>query len=123
MAELKGFHRFLKATVGKQLQKGLEWNDVVWKATSAYNFFPTESSGNSPFFLMFGCEAAAKHLLLEEESTKYVGDDQGILNLKLIQLYHVVAYNLAKSTAARDGNTTKDNEPRKRKNFRPKELK
>ena len=121
---IEGFHKFLKATVGKQLQKGLEWDDVVWKATSAYNFFPTESSGNSPFFLMFGCEAAAKHLLLEEESTKYVGDDQGILNLKLMQqLYHVVAYNLAKSRAARDGNTTKDNEPRKRRNFRPKELK
>ena len=121
---IEGFHRFLKATAGKQLQKGLEWDDVVWKATSAYNFFPTESSGNSPFFLMFRCEAAAKHLLLEEESTKYVGDDQGILNLKLMQqLYHVVAYNLAKSRAARDGNTTKENEPRKIKNFRPKELK
>ena len=121
---IEGFHRFLKATVGKQLQKGLEWDDVVWKAMSAYNFFPTESSGNSPFFLMFGREAAAKHMLLAEESTKYVGDDQGILNLKLMQqLYHVVAYNLAKSRAARDGNTTKENEPRKRKNFRPRELK
>ena len=39
------------------------------------------------------------------------------------QLYHVVAYNLAKSRAARDRNTTIQNEPRKRKNFRPQELK
>ena len=63
-------------------------------------------------------------MLLAEVSTKYVGDDQGILNLKLMQqLYHVVAYNLAKSRAARNGNTTKENEPRKRKNFRPRELK
>ena len=47
---------------------------------------------------MFGREAAAKHMLLAEESTKYVGDNEGILNLKLMQqLYHVVAYNLAKS--------------------------
>ena len=46
---------------------------------------------------MFGREAAAKHMLLTEESTKYVGDSEGILNLKLMQqLYHVVAYNLAK---------------------------
>ena len=66
---IEGFHRFLKATVGKQIQKGLEWDDLVWKATSAYNFFPTESSGISPFFLMFGREAAAKHMLLAEEST------------------------------------------------------
>ena len=116
---IEGFHKFLKATVGKQLQKGLEWDDVVWKATSAYNFFPTESSGNSPFFLMFRREAAMKHMLLAEESAKYVGDDQGILNLKLMQqLYHVVAYNLAKSRAARDGNKIL-----KRKNFRPKQLK
>ena len=116
---IEGFHRFLKATVGKQIQKGLEWDDLVWKATSAYNFFPTESSGISPFFLMFGREAAAKHMLLAEESTKYVGDNEGILNLKLMQqLYHIVAYNLAKSRTARDGNRIL-----KRKNFKPKHLK
>ena len=116
---IEGFHRFLKATVDKQIQKGLEWDDLVWKATSAYNFFPTESSGISPFFLMFGREAAAKHMLLAEESTKYVGDNEGILNLKLMQqLYHIVAYNLAKSRTARDGNRIL-----KRKNFKPKHLK
>ena len=116
---IEGFHRFLKATVGKQIQKELEWDDLVWKATSAYNFFPTESSGISPFFLMFGCEAAAKHMLLGEESTKDVGDSEGILNLKLMQqLYHVIAYNLAKSRTARDGNRIL-----KRKNFKPKHLK
>ena len=105
--------------MGKQIQKGLEWDDLVWKATSAYNFFPTESSAISPFFLMFGREAAAKHMLLAEESTKYVGDNEGILNLKLMQqLYHVVAYNLAKSRTARDGNSII-----KRKNFKPKHLK
>ena len=105
--------------MGKQIQKGLEWDDLVWKATLAYNFFPTESSGISPFFLMFGREAAAKHMLLAEESTKYIGDNEGILNLKLMQqLYHVVAYNLAKSRTARDGNRIL-----KRKNFKPKHLK
>ena len=68
---------------------------------------------------MFGCEAAAKHMLLAEESTKYVGDNEGILNLKLMQqLYHVIAYNLVKSRSARDGNRIL-----KRKNFKPKHLK
>ena len=68
---------------------------------------------------MFEREAAAKHMLLAEESTKYVGDNEGILNLKLMQqLYHVVAYNLAKSRTARDGNMIT-----KRKNFKPKHLK
>ena len=69
--------------------------------------------------MMFGCEAAAKHMLLAEESTKYVGDNEGILNLKLMQqLYHVIAYNLAKSRTARDGNRIL-----KRKNFKPKHFK
>ena len=51
---IKGFHKFLKATIRKQLQKGLEWDDVIPKATSAYNFFPMQSSKKTPFFLMFG---------------------------------------------------------------------
>ena len=55
-----------------------------------------------------------QNTLLAQESTKYVGDSEGILNLKLMQqLYHVVAYNLAKSRTARDGNRIL-----KRKNFK-----
>ena len=48
---IEGFHKFLKATIGKQLQKGLQWVDVIPKATSAYNFFLTQSSKEAPFFL------------------------------------------------------------------------
>ena len=50
---IEGFHKFLKTTIGKQPQKGLEWDNVIPKATSAYNFFPTQSSKEAPFFLMF----------------------------------------------------------------------
>ena len=57
---IEGFHKFLKATIAKQLETRVEWDDLVWKATAAYNFFPTESSGLAPFFLMFGREAAVK---------------------------------------------------------------
>ena len=32
---IEGFHKFLKATIGKQLHRGLEWDDVIPKATSA----------------------------------------------------------------------------------------
>ena len=115
---IKGFHRFLKACIGKQLQQGLEWDDLVWKATAAYNIFPTESSGFSPFFLMYGREANAKHMILAEETTKYLGDNEGVLNVQLMmKLLQVVAYNLAKSRTARDGNRLK------RKNFRPRHIK
>ena len=98
---IEGFHKFLKACIGKQIQQGLEWDDLVWKATAAYNFFPTESSGFSPFFLMYGREANAKHMILAEETTKYLGDNEGVLNVQLMmKLLQVVAYNLAKSRAA-----------------------
>ena len=115
---IEGFHKFLKACIEKQIQQGLEWDDLVWKATAAYNFFPMESSGFSPFFLMYGCEANAKHMILAQETTKYLGDNEGVLNVQLMmKLLQVVAYNLAKSRAAQDGNKLK------RKNFRPRHIK
>ena len=102
---IEGFHKFLKATIGKQLQKGLEWDDVILKATSAYNFFPTQSSKEAPFFLMFGQQAAVKHMLLDSESPKYLGNEEGLLNIELMRkLYHIIAYNLAKSRATQDRN-------------------
>ena len=102
---IEGFHKFLKATIGKQLQKGLKWDDVIPKATLAYNFFPTQSSKEAPFFLMFGQQAAVKHMLLDSESPKYLGNEEGLLNIELMRkLYHIIAYNLAKSRATQDGN-------------------
>ena len=48
-------------------------------------------------------------MLLASKSPKYLGMDEGILNVKLLQkLYPVVGYNLAKSRAARD---TTNNRP------------
>ena len=92
-------------TIGKQLQKGLKWDDVISKATSAYNLFPTQSSKEAPFFLMFGCHAAVKNMLLDSESPKYLGNEEGLLNIELMRkLYHIIVFNLVKSRAAQDGN-------------------
>ena len=101
---IEGFHKFLKATIAKQLETRVEWDDLVWKATAAYNFFPTESSGLAPFFLMFGREAAVKHILLYSENPKYLGTNEGMINIGLMnKLYNVVAHNLNKARKARDG--------------------
>ena len=101
---IEGFNKFLKATVAKQLETCVEWDDLVWKATAAYNIFPTESSGIAPFFLMFGCEAAVKHTLLESENPKYLGTNDGMINVGLMtKLYNVVAHNLNEARKARDG--------------------
>ena len=102
---IEGFHKFPKATIAKQLEPRVEWDDLVWKATAAYNFFPTESSGVTPFFLMFGWEAAVKHTLLESENPKYLGTDDGMINVGLMtKLYHVVAHKLNEARKARDAN-------------------
>ena len=104
-SRIKGFHNFLKAMIAKQLETHVEWDDLMWKATAAYNFFPTESSGIAPFFLMFGCEAAVKHMLLEPENPKYLGTNDGMINVGLMtKLYNVVAHNLNEARKARDRN-------------------
>ena len=44
-------------------------------------------------------------MLLDSESPKYLGNEEGLLNIELMRkLNHVIAYNLAKSRAALDGN-------------------
>ena len=110
---IEGFHKFLKATIAKQLETHMEWDYLVWQATAAYNFFPTESSGIAPFFLMFGCEAAVKHTILESENPKYLGTNDGMINMGLMtKLYNAVAHNLNEARKARDG---------KKKGITPKE--
>ena len=87
----------------------MEWDDLVWKATAAYNFFPTESSGMAPFFLMFGREANVKHNLLASEKPKYMGTDESMINLELMsKLYLVVAHNLHEARKARDKNCSRN---------------
>ena len=87
----------------------------MWKATAAYNFFLTESSGIAPFFLMFGHEAAVKHTLLESENPKYLRTNDSMINVGLMtKLYNVVAHNLNEARKARDG---------KKKGTTPKEPK
>ena len=87
---------------------------MVWKATAAYNFFPTESSGVAPFFLMFRHEAAVKHTLLESERPKYLGTDDGMINIELMsKLYLVIPHNLNEARKVRDG---------KKKEKNPKDL-
>ena len=102
---IEGFHRFLKACIAKQLENRVEWDDLFWKATAAYNFFPTKSSGIAPFFQMFGYEANVKHTLLASESPRYMGTDESIINVELMtKLYLVVAHNLNEARKARDKN-------------------
>ena len=53
---------------------------------------------------MFGREAAVKHTLLESENPKYLGTNEGMINVEVMtKLYNVVAHNLNEARKARDG--------------------
>ena len=53
---------------------------------------------------MFGCEAVVKHTLLESENPKYLGTNEGMINVGLMtKLYNLVAHNLNEARKARDG--------------------
>ena len=51
---LKAWHHFFKACIAKHIWGNVaEWDEVVPLAAVAYNFFPCQASGESPFVLMF----------------------------------------------------------------------
>ena len=53
---------------------------------------------------MFGREAAVKHTLLESENPRYLGTNEGMINVGLMtKLYNIVAHNLNEARKARDG--------------------
>ena len=67
---------------------------------------------------MFGHDAAVKHTLLESENPKYLGTNEGMINVRLMnKLYNVVVHNLNKARKARDGKKkgTTPKEPEKLK--------
>ena len=52
---LEGWHRFFKACIAKHIHGGaVDWDKLVQLAVSTYNFFPCQSTKESPFVLMFG---------------------------------------------------------------------
>ena len=54
---------------------------------------------------MCGKQVAVKHMLLDSESPKFLGNEEGLLNIELMRkLYHIIGFNLAKSRASQNGN-------------------
>ena len=97
--KLEGFHRFFKACISKHIWGNqLEWDEIVPLATAAYNFFPCQSSRESPFVLIFGRDPITPFLSLLEPSPQYWGERGGHLHLDALQcLYAVMAENLKRA--------------------------
>ena len=103
--KIEAFHYFLKACIGKHINKVGEWDEVVPLACAAYNFLPNEYSRESPFFLMFGRDPILPLNKLLEPKVRYLGNEDNILSLETLKnIYELAATNLSHARK-RYGNT------------------
>ena len=101
-SRLEAWHRFFKACVAKHIQgNAVEWHEMVPLAAAAYNFFPCQTAGESPFVLMFGRDPITPFTKLLEPAPRYLGDCGGHLKMDLLKkLYLLTAENVKR---AREG--------------------
>ena len=107
---LEGWHRFFKACIAKHIRGGgVEWDELVPLAVSAYNFFPCQSSKESPFVLMFRRDPVTPVAKLLEPRPRYYGERGNALKMDMLRrLYTVVVQNICK---AREKLPKKEQEP------------
>ena len=96
---LEGWHRFFKACIAKHIHGGgVEWDELVPLAVSAYNFFPCQSSKESPFILMFERDPITPVTKLLEPRPRYYGERGGALKMDTLRrLYTIVVQNIRKA--------------------------
>ena len=96
---LEGWHRFFKACIAKHIHGGgVEWDELVPLAVSAYNFFPCQSSKELPFMLMFGRDPITPIAKLLEPKPRYYGERGGALKMDTLRrLYTIVVQNICKA--------------------------
>ena len=93
--KIECFHKFLKACMGKHINTHLEWDKVIPMAMAAYNFFPHTPSKERLFFLMFGRDPLTGLQKLLGETTRYLGEAGGKLDLTALQnTYQLAAQNV-----------------------------
>ena len=109
---LEGWHRFFKACIAKHIHGGgVEWDELVPLAVSAYNFFPCQSSKESPFVLMFRRDPITPVAKLLEPKLRYYGEQGAALKMDTLRrLYTIVVQNIRK---AREKLPKKEKEPHK----------
>ena len=96
---LEGWHRFFKACIVKHIHRGgVKWDELVPLAVSAYNFFPCQSSKESPFVLMFERDPISPVAKLLEPRPRYYGERGGALKMDTLRrLYTIVVQNIHKT--------------------------
>ena len=102
--KIECFHKFLKACMGKHINKNLEW-DVIPMATAACNFFLHTPSKERPFFLMIGRDPLTGLQQLLGKTTRYLGEGDGKLDLTALQnTYQLAAQNVQMASERNEEN-------------------
>ena len=103
-SRLEAWHHFFKTCVAKHIRENAaEWDEVFPLAAAAYNFFPCQASGESPFVLMFGRDPITSFAKLLEPAPRYWGDCGGHLKMNLLRkLYLLTAENVKRAREGRD---------------------
>ena len=101
---LEAWHHFFKGCMAKHIRgNAAEWDEVVLLAAAAYNFFPCQASGESPFVLMFGRDPITPFAQLLEPAPRYWGDRGGHLKMDLLRkLYLLTTENVKRAREGRD---------------------
>ena len=101
--KLEGFHYFLKTCSTKMITGDLEWDDVLHLACNGYNFFPSESAKEAPFFLMFGRDQRTRLTEFLKPRFRYLGDSKGMKKLDVLHaIYWLAIQNISRYRQARD---------------------
>ena len=80
------------------MRNGLEWDQIMAMATTAYNYFPNMSAKESAFFLMYGRDPVNKLSSILNAPRWYLCDDSGLPNLEALKnMYQMVAQQLYNS--------------------------
>ena len=81
--------------MGKHINTHLIWDEVIPMVTAAYIFFLHTPSKERPFFLMFGRDPLTGLQKLLGETTRYLGEGGGKLDLTALQnTYQLAAQNV-----------------------------
>ena len=100
----EAWHRFFKVCVAKHIRgNAAEWDEVVPLAAAAYNFFPCQAAGESPFVLMFGRDPITPFAKLLEPAPRYWGDHGGHPKMDLLKkLYLLTPENVKRAREGQD---------------------
>ena len=101
---LEAWHCFFKACVAKHIRgNAAEWDEVVPLVAAAYNFFPCQAAGESPFVLMFGRDPITPFAKLLEPAPRNWGERGGHLKMDLLKkLYLLTAENVKRAREGQD---------------------